>query len=220
MTSVGDSARPAARSWRSALISGIPSSSAAAAPARVVERQRVLARQGSRSSQPDRRHDQRWPQDGVQVVQLIGDVGGRPVQCTTENVAHFVRGKVEHVCVERTRNMRRPQRAHLPQFTLTLAVKPLDPHRGVDEQASHQRESRSWRTRSAASKVPAWSNRCPDRLIAAATRWESGRASSRRAAAARSALRLIERRSASASISARRSAGKDTMTFDISKYGP
>jgi hypothetical protein len=145
-------------------------------------------------------HDKGRSTNGDEIVELVRHRFGWPAQCTEQDVPNLVEGQIEDVRLNVTGQMRRPKRPGRRHLGLPFDVKPLDEDGRVDEQPSHDRLSRSARTKSADSKAPDERNRSTDRAIAASIASGVLLASSRRAAVANKALRLVDRRFASSSI--------------------
>ncbi len=101
---------------------------------------------------------------------------------------------------------------------LAFVVEPRE--RRMCHRRRSSRASRSARMRAVASNRPAAAKRERERSTAASSVMGSGRPSSRSAASRRSALRLVPRRSDSASIRARTSSGSDSMTFATPGVSP
>lgn len=170
-------------------------------PCCVVEREQMSFAELRRLAQPFGSHREGRAADDDEIFELVGDVRSAPSKCTEKDIAHFVKCQIDHTTFNFAGLRRVADGAGLDELGLTFAVKPLDEHRGVDEERRHGRVSRYFRTSVAASNLPAARKRCSERAIASATATGSRRANSLRAAVARSALRLMDLRRASSSMS-------------------
>jgi hypothetical protein len=175
---------------------------------------------GRRLSDPRGSHGERDTTNHREIVELVGYVRGTPTQRAEKHVAHFVDREIDYTRVDVASPRCIADGACLGELGFTLAVEPLDYDRGVDKKRCHRRLSRSRRTKSAASNLPAVWNRRSERLTASSTAAGSCRASSRRAAAASRALRLMDLRRAASSSSLIRSSGNETITLDIPTLYP
>lgn len=82
----------------------------------------MLAGKVGRETEPVGGHCQRRTANGQQVVELIGDVIGRPPQGAEKDIANLIEGQVDDSRLDLTREVCRAYRSRCLDFGLAVAM--------------------------------------------------------------------------------------------------
>jgi len=102
-------------------------------PASVIEGQFMSLGQDCRLPQPGLGHGERRAHDFQEIVELVGDIAGRPLQRPRQYIAELVDREVQHMRVKLAMDVSVAYRSCLGQFSLACVVEPCDQHGCIDE---------------------------------------------------------------------------------------